>query len=344
MAYKTIKNCPHCGKPIDLKLETKKFRYMLGETEIYRCSHCGKLITNGLKEWPEMSKVEKAFERFYIFAKAICLISVLFLAVWMPIILLSTHDKETRYWLWIIISFGGVFSGVYAGVKMCKDAITESIVRYTGNQQQNRPLKAIKVVGSASLDISAHIKTIKDKLDTLSNKIKILRKNMTLLAPDEKTDDCIDAMIMYLTSVKKKFDDYYDKYGSIFLQLNFEKMALDINARNIETIDIPSVLKTIDENMAQILKHVYSGIEDDSFRFRETNNFLIKYKDRMIDLKTHLIAAQTKLTISNTSPIDEDEILKLFKFEKNQLLGKKDIDDLNDEYDKFMAEIEASNL
>jgi DNA-directed RNA polymerase subunit N (RpoN/RPB10) len=334
----SIKSCPHCNKTIDWSFKAGRTdKSKIGETEIYRCKHCGKAITNGLKEWPEMSDDEKATEKFRFFCGCFSM-GLWGVGVVYGLSLFIEPLQSLVPW-GLLVGFIAVASLVAFG---CKTIINESIERY--NKKQNQSLKEIKVFDAISLDISDDMEIIKYKLNVLSNKINLLRKNINVLTPDAIKDDSIGIMIMNLTEVENSFKDYYDKYGAIFLRLNFEQMAHYINTRNIETMDIPDIVKNIDETMEQILKSLYSKIDNNSSTFREMTYFFRQYKERMVDLKTQLVAAQTTFTISGTSPIDEDEILKLFRFERSQLLSKKDLSVLNDEYDKFMAEIEVNNL
>jgi len=140
MAYTTIKYCPYCHKTINLRFEIKKSGYMIGETEIYRCSHCEKLITNGLKEWPEMSKVEKAFEKFIFFLDC-CGKGILWTVVSGLIFFLLWGIWGTisgDWTLWPVVLFGGCgfIVGVLMGGLRSKCVIGDSIERY--NQQQKK--------------------------------------------------------------------------------------------------------------------------------------------------------------------------------------------------------------
>ena len=61
----SMKICPYCGKTLDwsFKYGYGDGKLKIGITEIYPCKHCGKMISNGLKEWPEMTEAEKFKEK-----------------------------------------------------------------------------------------------------------------------------------------------------------------------------------------------------------------------------------------------------------------------------------------
>jgi len=69
MAYTfSMSFCPHCNKPINwnFKAGKREIRLKLGEPEIYICKNCNNPISNGKKEWVEMTQDEKTSDKLKI--------------------------------------------------------------------------------------------------------------------------------------------------------------------------------------------------------------------------------------------------------------------------------------
>lgn len=63
----TISLCPHCNKVIDFKTEGGAGVVQdFGQATIVNCSKCGKPVSNGLKEWPELTIMKKGIAIFRI--------------------------------------------------------------------------------------------------------------------------------------------------------------------------------------------------------------------------------------------------------------------------------------
>jgi hypothetical protein len=75
MAYSIIwSRCPYCRRILDIRSQHGiPSPSKLGEVVIKKCEYCGQLISNGKKEWPDMTSGEKGLEIiFFIFNSLLC--------------------------------------------------------------------------------------------------------------------------------------------------------------------------------------------------------------------------------------------------------------------------------
>ena len=341
MAYTLSVNiCPHCNKSIYWKFKAGKKRIGLkfGEPEIYRCKHCGNAISNGLKEWPELTPNEKSMEKLKFFWS--CFSMGLFWGVGggvaISLFIESMRDNIAQVMIigFLVVSFIHVIG--------LKALVNESVERY--NKKQNQSLKDITVFDAVSLNISDEIKIIKQKLTLLSDKINVLSNNLIVISPEAKDNENVTTMVNKLKDIIEGLVTYYDNYGAIFLKLNFEQMSHYVKTRNIETINIPKIVNEISENIFKIYNELLIEIGENSQYTKYINCCFEEFKKNMIALKTHLVALQTNYIISKTSPIDEEEIAKLFKINNEQFKLNKTLSELDNEYDRYMAEIKVNKL
>jgi len=346
MAYTfSIKLCPYCNKAIDhnFKAGYGEGKLKIGQTEIYKCKHCGKAISNGLKEWPEMTNEEKSKEKLKLFFGRIATILLWgfggAIAIW-AFLGTSTSLSESLVvfiailWFLIVALFN-----IYSSYQI----IRESIERYNSNQ--NTSLSEIKIFDAKSLNISDDMKIIEQKINNLSGKINVLKNNMEVLIPDAPKNENASQLLMNLSDISDNFSILYDKYCAILLRLHFEQMSHYVNNQDINNLNIQDIVGKIDKNIKQIWNNLLNKIgREMPSDCREMNIFLSRFNKNMINLKIKLVALQSNKIISGISPISEGELINYFKFENDHFLDKNVINELNEEYDKYMAEVEVKNI
>ena len=63
MASFGISFCPHCNKPVDFSIRAGGIsKSKIGTPTVCTCKHYGEQFTDGMKEWKEMSAIEKTSE------------------------------------------------------------------------------------------------------------------------------------------------------------------------------------------------------------------------------------------------------------------------------------------
>ena len=57
--------CPNCKKPVEITTQWHIGpKSKIGKPTLYKCKFCNKEYSDGLKEWPEMTKFDKVYEIF----------------------------------------------------------------------------------------------------------------------------------------------------------------------------------------------------------------------------------------------------------------------------------------
>ena len=64
MAYFGMAFCPNCKKPVEFTMGAGFRKSKIGQPTFYKCKHCGEVYSDGMKEWRDMSALEKGVEIF----------------------------------------------------------------------------------------------------------------------------------------------------------------------------------------------------------------------------------------------------------------------------------------
>jgi hypothetical protein len=106
-----------------------------------------------------------------------------------------------------------------------------------------------------------------------------------------------------------------------------------------ESADIDDFMEEFEEFKNQLSNKTKRQQTENDILFKKLNKTIDGIKAKIKIMATDLITVQSRKTIRNTSPIDEENALNKYK-QKNNLEMVIEHSMLDDEYDRFMAEIE----
>jgi hypothetical protein len=232
------------------------------------------------------------------------------------------------------------------------------------------------IIPNPILIICHDLKQIEGKFVSIWERIKKTENNMNILAKIKNEDSSKD-MLLKQKEYYEYLCKYFDKYSSLYIETRFQFYTVLIEniliAKNeIYKIDVKQFIETMNNDMEftkytltddkdffqclQIIDGMESvkyfllqlsnkkKQEDDknNSSFDNLNKSLKVIRKKISMLTTYLISIQSRKTFGETSPLDEKEMLNRFKkengFEKFIEYSRK----LDEEYDRFLAEIELS--
>ncbi|MCL1991794.1 MAG: hypothetical protein FWG66_02470 [Spirochaetes bacterium] len=188
------------------------------------------------------------------------------------------------------------------------------------------------------------IQAVRDKIDNLAEKVKHIHSSIDSLKTmeqDAKTSNMIEQLNKFLAGIHQ----YHDSYCAILIRLEFQKMAKRISAKDVSQVDMKRIFKDIDADVKKIEKlyeELRATVKKGKVGKDEKAGFFGEYKNKIRDLKHKMVALQATIIMSDTSPLNEVVAL-LHQFDDDPQSGGA-IANLNDEYDKFIAEMEVSGL
>lgn len=194
----------------------------------------------------------------------------------------------------------------------------------------------IKVILNNITVISRKISDVKRKLKILIDNNKLLRNNHNNIG---MTDMDKNNEILYY------FIDLFDLYIAIDIELYFSGLIFYLRKEDIKTIKIKSIIEKLLEDMN---RYIYNNYPKDI----SLNQIIEYYKisgqtiknimETINDIKIKLIALQGKIIISNISPIEIEDELNLIISDKEYSKMSINLDDSNNEYDRYISEIEVT--
>jgi len=356
MAYSIIwSKCPHCYKTIDLKFQhgspsTSK----LGEREIYTCKHCGNLISNGKKEWPEMSNGQKFYEIILFTFQTIfggmifggvnsfMLFGFLFKMLEKNISTLAIISIS----IWFIISFL-IGNG-------CKREVKESIDRYNKGQTKVTFTNDEEVILPYTRYAKTHddiklimnnLKIINKRLSDIVMKISKLNDNNDLLKNEIQNNNTLD-IIKNNERVLIYLHELYDKYVGMNIELFFSGLLYYLSNEDIKTINLKEKLNELEKS---IKDYIYRYFPEDKTidqiidKFKFAGSIIKNVISDISDVKIKMIGLQSKSLISNISPIEIEKEYKSIIDNREYCKLSINLDELNKEYDRFFSEYEVTD-
>jgi len=196
----------------------------------------------------------------------------------------------------------------------------------------------------AKLDRTEEMQAVRDKIGSLAEKATHIHSSIDSLETmekDAKVSNMIEQLNKFLAGIYK----YHDSYCAVLIRLEFQKMVNNISAKDVSQLDMKRIFKDIDAAVKKIEKlyeELRATVKKEKADSNEKTGFLDEYNDKIRDLKLKMVSLQTTKIMSDASPINEVMAL-LHQFDDDPQSGGA-IANLNDEYDKFIAEMEVSNL
>ena len=90
--------CPNCKKPVDFSVRTGLFpKSKIGAPTLYTCKHCGSEYSDGMKEWTQVSALEKALEIFRFACIDVVVTAVAGFVVWVALMILLNASAVGTY-------------------------------------------------------------------------------------------------------------------------------------------------------------------------------------------------------------------------------------------------------
>lgn len=193
------------------------------------------------------------------------------------------------------------------------------------------------------IELTIKLKDVSHKISKLMLDYKMLNENNELLKSDKDNDSKYFMLINKNEEVLRYFRIMYDKYISLSIDLYFNGLVYDLLNEDIKKISIKDKISKLENDIsAYIQKYFPKGKTNDEIKilFKHTGETINKIFERISIIKFELIKIQNKVIISGLSPIDvEFEIKKMLSNNEMEHIVQ-DIDMLNLEYDRFIAEIE----
>jgi hypothetical protein len=228
--------------------------------------------------------------------------------------------------------------------------------------------KSIRIIQKNLNMIEKKMVLIRSKINKIGGYINMLNIDKK----DDKTNNIISKQKEYYEYIGK----YYDDYCSLYLETRFQfYMALIkdilIAKSKIHDITISRFIEIINNDM-EFTKHtliydkdfdryfisigdidavkffIQFSIESEKEEFGDNNQFpnlnksMEAIKKLIPNVTAYLITVQSHKIIGDTSPIDEENILNIYKQENGLEMIFEHSKKLDEEYDRFAAEIELS--
>jgi hypothetical protein len=350
----TWSRCPYCNKTLEIK-----FRHgtpsssKLGEKELYTCKHCGQFISNGKKEWPEMSTGEQFYEIILFILQTIFAGMIFGGFGSMLLFGLLFNMFENNFQALVIISITIWATLSFLVGNGCKRQIKESIERYnigqskvtfTNNEDVVLPFPKYAKSNDDIQVIQNNMRIIEKKLSEIIEKTSKLNDNNELLSTEmnNNVSDIINnnkKVISYLYKI-------YDKYVGILIELYFSGLMYYLGKEDIKTINIKEKMNIFEKDVKD---YIYQFFPKDKTIEQIIENFTYAgpiIKNVIIDIsnvKIKMVSLQSKVLISNISPIDIENEYKIIINNREYNKISKYLDELNIEYDRLLSEYEVTD-
>jgi len=187
--------------------------------------------------------------------------------------------------------------------------------------------------------INLYLNKLTKKISNIKNTISILSENLSLL--DELSDN--DVYNIHST-ILKHYVLYYNKYCSIYLKMNIYKNIEMLKIVNQKDFNVSKFLNNINNDMRSKKTMITSFPDNININFNMIEATMININRNIKKITRYLTIKKTVAIIKNVSPINEKKnIRKLVNvnFHTKTII---ELSFLNDEYNRFIGEIEINNL
>jgi len=140
--------------------------------------------------------------------------------------------------------------------------------------------------------------------------------------------------------------ELYDKYVDINIELYFSGLLYYLGNENITTMIIREKFNDLEK---EIKEYIYGYFPKDKTIDQIIDNFKFAgpiIKNVVSDISTikiKMVSLQSKLLISNISPIEIEKEYKAIINNREYCELSKNLDELNKEYDRFISEYEVTD-
>ena len=236
----------------------------------------------------------------------------------------------------IMVAMGwfGVFLGVFFDYKKRIHPIVKKL-------NYILRVKKVFIVPKSILTLNFRMKLMKEKIENISLKANKIKEYIKILQKNgfEITNSIFVKQWNYL----KYFLEYYDKYCSLFLNMEFHIYLEVIKIYLIEKKLINKI--NVDEFITRINISVNKIIDiflvEHTMENRNTEDTIIEIKNNIHTILGNLIMLQSNIMLENESPIIEDYLFNNYKRE-NELKKVLDLSkELDEQYNLFISEIEV---
>jgi hypothetical protein len=224
--------------------------------------------------------------------------------------------------------------------------ITDSMIEEKNIIDKNIDIKIGEILqGSRLLSIPKGIREILKNKAKLQTKMNIIRNNRRKFKEYidilfENKEENINIIKKY-SDIVKYYEEYYDKYSSIYLRNLFQVFVVLLNRIKVETFQIAKFSDYINEKIDVIIDNLKFSPE---IKYTELDNTINEIKINVNKIKIYLMALQSSELLEKTSPIiDSFELNKISKSDDTKVLIN-DTSKLDDQYDKFISEIEVMKI
>jgi len=187
--------------------------------------------------------------------------------------------------------------------------------------------------------IKYYINNLNKKINIIRNKIIILSEYFNLL--DEISDNDIYNII---SNILKHYVLYYNKYCSIYLKMNFIKKVEVLNCVNPKLLNIYKFVIDLKNEIKNIKISVVEFPNNIKINCNIIEAMMINIDRKISKITRDLIVKKTMGIIRNVSPVNEKEKIKKILNVKLHSNTLNELSAVNDEYDRFLGEVEMNKL
>ena len=186
------------------------------------------------------------------------------------------------------------------------------------------------------------IELLKSKIKNVASNLARISSNNELLIDNVSTDMNANSIYHKNIEIIDYLTKYYDKYVALYIKTCFSSFIYYLSKKDLRTIDIKKTINEIQKNTNAIIYN-YLPKNKTYDEIINTHEFCGKTLNRIINdintIKIQLVSLQTQLIISTISPIDNEYNINKYCSTNEQI--SLDLSKLNNEYDRFIAEIEV---
>ena len=295
--------CPYCNKTLSVRSHQGTLpESKIGVTEFTICPNCHKKVSNGKKEWPDMTSSEKTSEIFLFIISDLCSVIIFSPIIGFLFFKLLNYDSINSFYIFTIITaiiLGIIF--IFAN----KRVINYSVKRYTAKEEELKsPLGQFTFAFENNFEIISILDTVKllkeksaSDLVLISKVSKIVKDKEELILGDfpEKSN---------LT----KLEIYYDKLLSL-MSFYYFKGFMYYYFKDISSKSIKDEVKTFNK---QLLDLLHQFLPEDKSEDEIKNTF--PYLEEFINKKNSYLR-DLENDISNMgSTFNYEQIIKYTAF------------------------------
>lgn len=313
--------CPYCNKTLSVRSHQGTLpESKIGVTEFTICPNCHKKVSNGKKEWPEMTSSEKASEVFLFIISDLFSTVIFGTIIGFLIFKLFNYDSITSLALCVSLTAAVL---VLLFILANKRIVNNSVKRYLSKQEEiSSPEGQFKLSLENNFEIIQIVdivKNLKEKaasnLVLISKYIKIVKDKEEVILGDFKEKDNLN-----------KLEIYYDKLLSL-LSYYFFKGFMYYYFKEIYNKSINEEVNSFNQQLIDLL-HKYLPEDKTEDEIKETFPFLGEF----INKKNTYLSNLKNDMLNMGSTINYEQLKKYTSF----ITLEMQLDIVLNEYDNFV--------